>query len=114
MALGRGGGTRRRVMTTRQSITLVDGGPEPLLWSAMPTSSLIGLAALALALASPAPPPPPSPSAPARVLVVTVTKGFRHDSIPDLERLLGDIAQKGGAFTVDYARTDQELADKTT
>jgi len=80
----------------------------------MPTSSLIGLAALALALASPAPPPPPSPSAPARVLVVTVTKGFRHDSIPDLERLLGDIAQKGGAFTVDYARTDQELADKTT
>src|SRR5438067_182715 len=78
----------------------------------MLTSTTVAIAALLSALAAPAPAPSPSPGA--RVLVVTVTKGFRHDSIPDLERLVADIAQKGGAFTVDYARTDDELKDKTT
>jgi type 1 glutamine amidotransferase len=49
-----------------------------------------------------------------RVLVVTVTKGFRHDSIPTAERVLQQLAEKSGAFTVDYARTDEELQAKTT
>lgn len=55
----------------------------------------------------------PAP-APARVLVVTVTKGFRHASIPDLEKLLADLGRESGAFTVDYARTDADLASKMT
>jgi type 1 glutamine amidotransferase len=49
---------------------------------------------------------------PARLLVVTVTKGYRHDSIPDLERVLGELAAESRAFAVDYARTDAELAAK--
>jgi len=53
-------------------------------------------------------------AAPKRVLVVTVTKGFRHSSIPTAERVLGELAQKDGSFTVDYARTDEELTQKTT
>ena len=56
----------------------------------------------------------PAPATPPRVLVVTVTKGFRHDSLPDLEKLVADLAQQTGAFAVDYARTDEELAAKTT
>jgi len=53
-------------------------------------------------------------SAPKRLLVVTVTKGFRHDSIPTVEKLVGDLATESGKFTVDYARTDDELRAKTT
>jgi type 1 glutamine amidotransferase len=49
---------------------------------------------------------------PKKVLVVTVTKGFRHDSIPTAERLLGRLAKDSGAFVVDYARTDADLATK--
>ena len=67
-----------------------------------------------LALAAPAASAPAAAAAPARVLVVTVTKGFRHDSIPDLEKLFGDLARESGAFTVDYARTDADLAAKMT
>ncbi|PYQ54709.1 MAG: hypothetical protein DMF78_04810 [Acidobacteria bacterium] len=61
------------------------------------------------------PPPKPTPSAkPAHLLVVTVTKGFRHQSIPDLERMVASLATESGAFDVDYARTDDELAARTT
>jgi uncharacterized protein len=49
-----------------------------------------------------------------RVLVVTVTKGFRHSSIPTAEKVLGDLAEKSGAFTVDYVRTDEDMAKKMT
>jgi type 1 glutamine amidotransferase len=45
-------------------------------------------------------------AAPKKVLVVTVTKGFRHSSIPTAEKVLGELAQKSGAFTVDYARVE--------
>ncbi len=51
---------------------------------------------------------------PKRVLVVSVTKGFRHDSIPTAEKVIAEIGQQSGAFTVDYARTDEELTAKTT
>ncbi len=47
------------------------------------------------------------------VLVVTVTKGFRHSSIPTAEAVLGSLAEQHGGFRVDYARTDEELTEKT-
>src|SRR5215467_9590403 len=53
-------------------------------------------------------------AAPKKLLVVTVTKGFRHSSIPTAEKVLGELAQKSGAFTVDYVRTDEEMAQKMT
>ena len=51
---------------------------------------------------------------PKKILVVTVTKGFRHDSIPTTERLLEQLGKDSGAYTVDYARTDEDLATKMT
>src|SRR5712691_6043424 len=58
----------------------------------------------------------PAPAAPKKVLVVTVTgpKGFRHSSIPTAEKVLGELAKKSGAFTVDYVRTDEDMAQKMT
>jgi type 1 glutamine amidotransferase len=77
----------------------------------MLSTALIALVVLAVPAAAPA----PSASAPSpRLLLVTVTKGFRHDSIVDLARLLTDIGAEGGAFTLDRARTDDELKAKTT
>ncbi len=56
----------------------------------------------------------PGLAAPKKLLVVTVTKGFRHSSIPTAEKVLSELAQKSGAFTVDYVRTDDEMAQKMT
>src|ERR1044071_3826658 len=53
-------------------------------------------------------------AAPKKLLVVTVTKGFRHSSIPTAEKVLGELAQKSGAFTVDYVRNDEDMAQKMT
>jgi len=47
-----------------------------------------------------------SAATPKSVLVVTTTTGFRHDSIPTAERILGQLAQQSGLFTVDYARVE--------
>src|SRR6266511_184756 len=52
--------------------------------------------------------------APKKLLVVTVTKGFRHSSIPTAEKVLGELARKDGSFAVDYVRNDQEMAQKMT
>lgn len=41
---------------------------------------------------------------PKRVLVVSTTVGFRHSSIETAEKVIGELAQQSGAFTVDYAR----------
>lgn len=49
-----------------------------------------------------------------QLLVVTVTKGFRHSSIATAEKVLAELGEKSGAFTVDYVRTDQEMAQKMT
>jgi type 1 glutamine amidotransferase len=50
---------------------------------------------------------------PKHLLVVTVTKGFRHgDSIEVGEKIVADLAAKDKSFVVDYARTDEELAQK--
>src|SRR6266487_3946902 len=51
---------------------------------------------------------------PKKLLVVTVTKGFRHSSIPTAEKVLGELAQKTGDFTVDYVRNDEDMAQKMT
>src|SRR5690349_1180062 len=51
---------------------------------------------------------------PKKVLVVTVTKEFRHSSIPTAMKVLGELAEKSKAFTVDYAFNDADLAAKTT
>jgi type 1 glutamine amidotransferase len=48
------------------------------------------------------------------LLVVTVTKGYRHASIAMGERVVAELAKKSGAFTVDYVRTDDEMAAKMT
>ena len=39
---------------------------------------------------------------PKRVLVVSTTTGFRHSSIETAERVIAELGQKSGAFTVDY------------
>ncbi|MBA4146961.1 MAG: ThuA domain-containing protein [Verrucomicrobia bacterium] len=54
------------------------------------------------------------PKAPKKMLVVSVTKGFRHSSIPTAEKVLGQIAEKSGDFTVDYVRNDKDMAEKMT
>jgi type 1 glutamine amidotransferase len=58
-------------------------------------------AALTMLSARAADTPAASP-APKRLLVVTVTLGFRHSSIPTAEKVLGQLAAKSGAFTVDF------------
>ncbi|HEV2473835.1 MAG TPA: ThuA domain-containing protein, partial [Chthonomonadales bacterium] len=51
---------------------------------------------------------------PKRLLVVTVTKGFRHDSIPLAEETIQMLGNKTGAWTTDFVRTDEEMAQKMT
>src|SRR5436190_1635403 len=43
---------------------------------------------------------------PKKVLVVTVTKVFRHSSIPTAEKVLAELGRESGLFTVDYARVE--------
>lgn len=43
-------------------------------------------------------------AAPKKLLVVTVTTGFRHSSISTAEKVLGELAEKSHAFTVDYVQ----------
>ena len=71
-------------------------------------AALVALGVLgALALGAPA------SAAPKKLLVVSVTKGFRHESIPTAERVIEAIGKESGAYTVDFARTDEELQAKT-
>src|SRR5256885_8229744 len=48
---------------------------------------------------------------PKQLLVVTVTKGFRHSSIPSAEKVLGELGQKSGAFTLDYVRSEEHTSE---
>lgn len=41
---------------------------------------------------------------PKHVLVVSTTVGFRHSSIETAEKVIAELGQQSGAFTVDYAR----------
>ncbi len=43
---------------------------------------------------------------PKHLLVVSVTKGFRHSSIPVAERIIGELAYRSGEFTVEYAAVE--------
>ena len=74
------------------------------------TSNLRRLAVLPLVVASAL----AASAAPKRALVVTVTKGFQHSSIPTAERVLKELGDKTGDFSVEYARTDEELKAKST
>jgi uncharacterized protein len=78
------------------------------------TLSLLLVAFTTLACAGSSPVDGREAKKPKRILVVTVTKGFRHESIPVAERLIQKLADTSKAFEVDYARTDEELAQKTT
>jgi uncharacterized protein len=49
---------------------------------------------------------PQAQAAPKKVLVVTVTKGFRHSSIPTAEKVLAELGKESSAYTVDYARVE--------
>jgi type 1 glutamine amidotransferase len=42
--------------------------------------------------------------APKKLLVVTTTTGFRHASIPTLEKMLSQLAKESGEFTVDFVK----------
>ena len=41
---------------------------------------------------------------PKKLLVVTVTTGFRHTSIPTLEKVIAQLGKDSGEFTVDYVQ----------
>jgi type 1 glutamine amidotransferase len=56
--------------------------------------SLLAVALMATALQA----------APKKLLVVTTTTGYRHSSIPDLEKMLTQLGRDSGAFTVDFVR----------
>ena len=44
------------------------------------------------------------PAAPKKLLVVTTTTGFRHTSIPNLEKVLAQLGKDSGDFTVDLVQ----------
>jgi type 1 glutamine amidotransferase len=46
--------------------------------------------------------------------VISVAKGFKHSSIPEGERIIKNLGDKSGLWTTDFARTDEELKEKTT
>ncbi|HZT44146.1 MAG TPA: ThuA domain-containing protein [Chthonomonadaceae bacterium] len=48
------------------------------------------------------------------LLVVTVTKGFRHDSIPVAEQTIEMLGNKTGDWDTDFVRTDAEMQEKMT
>ena len=43
-------------------------------------------------------------AAPGKLLVVSTTAGFRHSSIPTLEKVLAQLAKQSGEFTVDFVQ----------
>lgn len=57
---------------------------------------------------------PAKDAAPKKLLVVDVVKTFRHSSIDTGEKVLADLGRKSGVFTVDYVRTDEDMAKKMT
>jgi hypothetical protein len=48
------------------------------------------------------------------LLVVTVTKGFRHDSIPIAEQTIQMLGEQNGKWDTDFVRTDEEMQTKMT
>ena len=64
----------------------------------MKISNLLRSSLVVLGLALPA----LAADAPKKLLVVTVTTGFRHSSIETAEKVLKELGEKSGAWTVDY------------
>jgi len=64
----------------------------------MKLSNLLRSSLLVLGLALPA----LAAAEPKKLLVVTVTTGFRHSSIETAEKVLKELGEKSGAWTVDY------------
>ncbi|HLK61204.1 MAG TPA: ThuA domain-containing protein [Chthonomonadaceae bacterium] len=57
----------------------------------------------------------PQPEKPKKhLLVVTVTKGFRHDSIPVAEQTIQMLGEKTGEWETDFVRTDEDMQAKMT
>ena len=54
------------------------------------------------------------PKAKKHLLVVTVTKGFRHDSIPVAEETIQKLGDTSGAWETDFVRTDEDMNAKMT
>jgi len=50
-----------------------------------------------------------SKAAPKKLLVVSVTMEFRHSSIPNLEKMLGEMGTNSGEFTCDYVEQPAEM-----
>jgi hypothetical protein len=73
-------------------------------------AALTSLPALAAAGGEPV----AAPEGTARLLLVTVTKGYRHDSIPATAALVERLSRESGAFTTERADTEAELLAKTT
>jgi uncharacterized protein len=48
------------------------------------------------------------------LLVVTVTKGFRHDSIPTAEQTIETLGNTTGKWDTDFVRDDAQMAEKMT
>lgn len=48
------------------------------------------------------------------LLVVTVTKGFRHDSIPVAEETIQHLGESSGAWETAFVRNDDEMKTKMT
>ena len=48
---------------------------------------------------------------PKKLLVVTLTKGFKHESIPTAEKVIAEIGNLNQSFIVEYARTDRLRVD---
>jgi uncharacterized protein len=55
-----------------------------------------------------------APRAKKHLLVVTVTKGFRHDSIPVAEETIQKLGDETKEWDTDYVRTDEEMQAKMT
>lgn len=53
----------------------------------------------------------PVAAAPKRVLVVSVTEGFRHSAIPVGNRVLRQLAERSGQFTVDVVDVDPKAPE---
>jgi len=70
-------------------------------------------AAALVCLCASAAAPSRAADAPKKLLIVTVTKGFHHDSIPTLERVVAQLGMESGAWVPDAARSDEELQAKT-
>jgi type 1 glutamine amidotransferase len=54
------------------------------------------------------------PAARKHLLVVTVTKGFRHGSIPVAEKTIESLGNSTGGWDTDFVRTDEEMQEKMT